>query len=258
MADNRKVAIVILNWNNFEDTKECLDSLKKIDYPNYEVIVVDNGSEDGSAEKIARAFPHIKLIRNRENLGFAEGNNVGIKEALKDGPSYILLLNNDTVVDGNMLSKLVGSFESDTSVGIAGPKIYYYGQTNIIWSAGVRYDRIFMRPLFIGYREKDSDRFSKLKNVDEVSACAMLIRKEVIEKIGYLDEKFFTTAEDSEYCIRAKMAGYRIFFIPEAKVWHKVSSSTGGEDPRATHIIQGETPCTYSRSIILRYCPWPF
>ena len=121
-----KVTIILLNWNGKEDTIECLESLKHITYPNYEILLVDNGSTDGSVECFRERYPGMEIIENGENLGFAEGNNVGIRRAMDEGADYVLLLNNDTVVDPEFLGELVKVGESDPKIGIVGPKICYY------------------------------------------------------------------------------------------------------------------------------------
>ncbi len=225
-----RVLIIILNWNGYIYTKDCLGSLRNLNYPNFQVIVVDNGSTDGSVEKLKAEFPDILLIGNKENLGFTGGNNAGMREALKSDPSYIMLLNNDTVVDRDMLSELVRVIGSDPKIGMVGPKIYYYDRKDVVWSAGTWHDRLLHRFKLIGRGQKDRGQFSKQRDVDELTACAMLIRREVIEKIGYLNDDYFRTSEDSEYCIRAKRAGYRLVFVPTSVIWHKVSSTTGGEE----------------------------
>jgi len=224
-----KVIIIILNWNGFNDTRECLGSLKQIDYSNYEIMVVDNGSTDGSREMIGRDFPYVKLIKNNENLGFAKGNNIGIEEAMKRGTDYILLLNNDVVVDPRFLIELIAVAGSDEKIGMANPKIYYYDKPDVIWSAGTKFNRIFKSFDERGKGEIDKGQFSKMKDVNGLTGCAMLIRKEVIRKTGFFNEDYFRVAEDSEYSIRVKRAGYRVAFVPASVIWHKVASSSGGE-----------------------------
>jgi hypothetical protein len=225
-----KVSIIILNWNGFDDTKECLESLKKVDYPNYEIMVIDNGSRDGSADKIRKEFPYVKLILNSENLGFAEGNNVGIREALKSDPNYVLLLNNDVIVDRKFLTELVKGAEYDPKIGMASPKIYYYDKPNIIWFAGAQFDRYSGTSPHTGRQKEDRGQYDGTRKCDRLSGACMLIKRAVIEKIGYLNEDYFRAAEDTEYSIRARKSGYEILFIPSSIIWHKVSSATGGED----------------------------
>ncbi|MFC1767575.1 glycosyltransferase family 2 protein, partial [Candidatus Margulisiibacteriota bacterium] len=136
---------------------------------------------------------------------------------------------NDVVVDPEFLTELVRAAESDPKIGIVGPKIYYYGKDNVIWAAGDKEEKVFKRFVHIGGGKKDRGQFSKQKDVDIMSACAALIKKEVIQDVGYLNDDYFRTAEDIEYCIRAKKAGYRIIFVPSSKIWHKGSAATGGE-----------------------------
>jgi len=226
---SKKIFIIILNWNKGDLTIDCLESLYKMSYRDFEVILVDNGSVDDSVDRISAKYPALKIIKNSENLGFTGGNNLGMKEAMKHSPGYIMLLNNDTIVHESMLSELLKAIESNGEIGMVGPKIYYYGD-NIIWSAGTWHDRLLHRFKLIGMGHKDSGQFSKKRDVDELTACAMLIRREVIEKVGYLNDDYFTIVEDSEYCLRVKRAGYRLIFVPKSILWHKVSSSSGGED----------------------------
>jgi len=225
-----KVAIIILNWNGKKDTLECLDSLKKINYPNYKIIVVDNGSKEDSVKEIKRNFPKIEIIRNKKNLGFAEGSNVGIRYALKNKADYVLLLNNDTIVDRKFLSEMMKVAESDEKIGLVGSKIYYDKLPDTIWFAGGVIE--LKKGIFahIGQGEKDSEKYSKLKESDYITGCSMLIKKEALKDIGFLDRDYFAYVEDADFCIRAKNAGYKLMFSPKSKIWHKVSFSSGGED----------------------------
>ena len=265
--DYPKVSIIILNWNGWEDTIECLESLYQIDYPNYNVIVVDNASQDDSIQKIkeyTQGKIHVKsdffeydynnkpikiiemeksnllnettillnrliLIKNDENYGFAEGNNVGIRFSLKHlNPDYILLLNNDTVVDNNFLKKLVKLGECDEKIGMIGPKIYYYDEPKTIWCIGGKIDWKFARGIHIGNNELDEGQYENIKEVEYVSGSAFLIKKEVLEKVGLMDKDFFLYFEETDLTLRASKLGYKSFYSPKAKVWHKVSRSGGG------------------------------
>ena len=227
------VYICTLNWNQFEHTSECLDSLMCIDYPNYRVIVVDNGSSDGSAAELKRKYPHVDFIENGENLGFAAGNNVGIRYALKRGADYVFLINNDAVVDPLVLERLVTVAKSDKRTGIVGPAIYCYPESRVFWAAGmekiVPKGKIFPHYVMRGKGEVDTGQYRQNEDVDMINACALMIKREVVEKIGLLDEKFFAYNEDSDWNERAGAAGYRIVYVPGAMVWHKGSVSLGGE-----------------------------
>jgi len=226
-----KVAIVIVNWNGWEDTIECLESIYKIDYPDYEVIIVDNHSQDDSVKRIkesseGKAFT---IIENEENYGFAEGNNIGIRYALKYlNPKYILLLNNDTVVDEDFLKELVDAGENKAYIGILGPKIYHYDRPNIIWSAGCKISWKFARGIQIGTGELDKGQYNDQKEVEYVSGSAFLIKTDVIDEIGLMDKNYFLYFEESDWTLRANQAGYKSLYVPSAKIWHKVSRSGGG------------------------------
>ena len=213
-----KVSIIIVNWNGGEDILECLKSVKDIDYPDYEIIAVDNGSTDNSVKEIKGAFPDIKLILNDKNLGFPAGVNVGIKAATG---GYILLLNDDTVVARNILKDLVEAMESDPGIGIAGPMILYYSEPDKIWSAG-------MQLHLLGYASHigkglNKELFNKSYPVDYMTGCVVLIKKEVIDKIGLLDPEYFLYSEDADFCLRARNAGYRCMYVPSPTVWHKAT-----------------------------------
>jgi GT2 family glycosyltransferase len=222
------VYIIVLTWNGKADTLECLQSLQKLSYPNYKIIVVDNASIDGTAEEVLQLYPTVALIRNSSNLRFAGGNNVGIKAALKNQADYILLLNNDTTVAENFLSHLIEAAGSDEQVGMAGPKIYYHSDPKRIWYAGGKIDWWSGSISHSGVRETDNGQFEKNKTTDYVTGCAMLVKKNVIEKIGILDESYFIYGEDADWSLRAVRAGFELLFVPKAVIWHKVSVSTGG------------------------------
>lgn len=232
---NPKVSIIIVNWNGWQDTLECLDSLKKITYPNYEAIIVDNGSTNESVEKIKNwinsngSAISYKLLANDCNAGFAGGNNVGIKQALENGADYVLLLNNDTTVAPDFLDKLVEAGESGAKCGIVGPKIYFESDKNRIWFGGGYFS------WFGGGRHLEYDAIDenpndkKTKEVDYMTGCCFLIKREAVEKIGLLDEDFFLYYEDTEWSLRARGLGYKIIYVPSSHIWHKVSRSTKPE-----------------------------
>ncbi|MBN1178458.1 MAG: glycosyltransferase family 2 protein [Anaerolineae bacterium] len=218
-----RVAVIILNWNGLQDTLDCLGSLGSVDYPEYDVLVVDNGSGDGSPAAIRAGYPDVALWENPRNLGFTGGNNVGIRRALERGADYVLLLNNDTCVAPNFLRELVAAAEADPEIGAAGPTIYYHVAPDVIWSAGGivdwRQGDIRMR----GTDEKDAGQFgSAPQEVDFITGCAMLLKRAALERVGGLDERFFAYYEESEWCLRARRAGWRVVHVPAARIWHKI------------------------------------
>jgi len=222
------VYIVILNWNGKKDTLECLSSLKKLHYPNYRICLVDNASTDDSVEVFRATFSNIEIIENCVNLRFAEGNNVGISYALEHGGDYVLLLNNDTKVDEEFLQEMVMFSESNSTIGMVGPKIYHYDQLNVIWSAGGEISFWKGKIAHRGLRQRNSKNFNEIVEVDYLTGCALLVKKEVIEKVGLLDSSYYMYTEDADWCERTKRAGFKLFFVPRAKVWHKISSASGG------------------------------
>lgn len=261
------VSIIVLNWNGWEDTVECLESLYQIDYPNYNVIVVDNGSQDNSIQKIKdycqgkleiesdlfeidvkkpiKIFEYFNddikdissdlnliqtlnshkkliLIKNDDNYGFAEGNNIGMRFVLKNFDSnYLLLLNNDTVVKKDFLSKLVDLSANDAHIGICGPKVLYYHQPHVINSAGGKIVWHMGLGINKGIGERDEGQYDAISETDSLLGACILINSDVIRKCGLLDHQFFLLLEETDFCIRAKKAGYKIFFNPQAVIYHK-------------------------------------
>jgi GT2 family glycosyltransferase len=221
-----RVSIIILNWNGLEDTVECLESLKKITYPNYEVIVVDNGSQGNDAQVLKETFgDYIHPIQNDRNYGFAGGMNIGMKYAMDNSqPDCLLLLNNDVAVAPDFLDHLVEAAMADASIGIAGPKVYYYDFPKRIQSAGSKVRMVRGLTFSIGDKQIDNGQYEKQQDVDYMDAC-LLVKNEVVQKVGLFDEGYFCYWEDVDYCIRAKKAGYRVIYAPVARIWHKVGQS---------------------------------
>lgn len=229
-----QVFIVLLNWNNWKLTGDCLASLQNLNYDNYQIIVVDNNS--GSQEKNIICTSPLKenfiLIENRENLGFAGGNNVGIAYALKNSADYAMLLNNDTICeDRDFLKHLVRVAQSSQKIGIVGPKIYFWQdptskETPKIWFGGGRINWLKTKAfhLDLGKPEK-SDQNPYVKKVDYITGCCLLIKREVLEKIGLMPEEYFLYYEDTDWCLSARHAGYFCAYAPFAWIWHKVSST---------------------------------
>jgi len=226
-----EVIVVVLNWNLKDDLADCLASLDRATYPNRQVVVVDNASSDGSADMVRARFPAVHLIVNVRNLGFAAGNNVGLQYGLAQGGDYLLLLNNDTVIAADMLTRLVAAAEAQPALGILGPQILYYGTEDRVWYLGHRTYRWLPVPRRIaprlGVRAGDGDRIE----VDYVSGCSMLIRRDVLLTAGLLDEALFMHYEDADLCRRARQAGYRLACVPGARMWHKVSRSSSQAEP---------------------------
>ena len=221
-----KVSIILLNWNGKQDTLECIESLYQISYSNYEIILIDNGSIDGSVEFFKEKYPEIEIIQNNENLGFAEGNNVGIRSVIPRGTDYILLQNNDTIVDSRFLDELVKAIENDKAVGIVGPTVYYYSSPKKIQSAGAKILWYIGRSRHLRKNKFDDGNLGNIKEVDYIPGCSLLAKSELFSKVGYLNKSYFAYWEESEWCIRVKKAGYKILYVPQAKIWHKGGSTS--------------------------------
>jgi len=212
------VSIIVPNWNSKDLLRACLKSIVNLTYPNYEIIVVDNASADGSPEMVKTEFPNVKIIANERNLGFAAGCNVGIKSAKGE---MIALFNNDAVADPSWLTELVNTISYSSDIGIVGGVILYYKPKGIIWSAGGRIDAITGTSWRIAYG-KPIGELGNVEDVDYICGCALLIRREVIAKIGLLNEDYFMYREDVDWNLRAKRAGYKCTISPSGVVWHKV------------------------------------
>jgi len=232
-----RVAIIILNWNGLTDTLECLESLAHLDYPNYEVVVVDNGSTDGSVEAIQKHFPDVALIENDQNLGYAEGNNRGVEYALQAGIDYVFVLNNDTVLCQDILNRLVVVAEAHPRVGAVGPKIYYNAQPRRIWFAGGVIDWQRGVTVNLGAGEDDVGQFEQVRSVDFLAGCALLIKREAWKDVGSFDSRFFMYWEEVDWCTRAQRAGYGLLFVPQAKMWHKISPADQSYSPRILYYM---------------------
>ena len=222
-----EISVIIVDWNGYNDTLSCLNSLKKVTYKNLQVIVIDNGSEKDGYLELKNEFPNLKVIRTEFNLGFTGGNNVGIRYALEKGTDFVLLLNNDTIVTPEFVEPLLKVFDRNDKAGIVAPQINYYDEPNKIWTAGGKISKF--RGSGFAYSDHYDDGSKKDdKKVTFVSGCCMLIKKEVLEKVGLFDENFFLYVEDADLCCRTIIAGYNIIVSNSSKIFHKISRSTSG------------------------------
>ena len=216
------VYIVIVNYNGYDDTIECIKSLKDIQYSNYKIVLVENASKD--KEKIqSNSFinENAIVLFSDINGGFSAGNNIGIEYALNAGADYVLLLNNDTAVDKDFLNSLVEIGESDSSIGIVTGDIYYYFDKTKLWYSNGRYDR------GSGITQMCVKTEKMKNNVSFACGCLMLLKRKMLEEIGLLEDLFFLYSEDTEYCCRAIDSGWGIVWTSESKIYHKISVSTG-------------------------------
>lgn len=219
------VAIIILNYKGLDDTIECVKSVKKIMYKNFLCAIVDNDSQDGSYEKLKEMFPEYKIIQFGENKGYAAGNNLGIKYALQEEAEYVCILNNDVIVKSDFLNVIIEYMEKNNTVGIAGPKICEYFAPEVIQSTGARIDlyKGVVPALNVGIaEEKISD---EIIQCDYVGGACLIVKSEVISKIGLIPECYFLFFEETEWCLKAKRCNYDVVCISKAKIFHKGSAS---------------------------------
>ena len=222
LSPSKKLAIVLINWNSFELSKDTLESLRQTTYTNYDCIVVDNGSLDGSGQALKLQFPNIILIESETNKGFTGGNNLGMDYALQQDYEYIMMLNNDVAVEPNFLEPLVARLDENPSVGAVQPLIYFHHDRNLIWNAGCKYLTWIGLPLTLMYFRKDPLRKQTMqqKKIDWITGCAFMMRSEVLKKTGTLKERYFIYFEDVDLSFRIKQAGYALSYVSESVIYH--------------------------------------
>ena len=231
-----KTLIVILNWNNAPDTIKCLDSLKQIDYPDYEILLIDNASTDDSVKEIHKFFPEIEIVINKKNIGVSGGRNVGIDIALarmndnsSDTPHYILFLDNDLIVEKTFLKEMVSVAVSNPGIGVLGCKIFFLDKPDTIWATGGILNFSKGTTVLRGMYELDQGQYDNICEVDYAVGCTFLVTKEALKIVGHFDTIFgIYCAEEIDWCIRARQKGFKVMYIPSAKVWHKISQTIPG------------------------------
>jgi GT2 family glycosyltransferase len=230
------VYVIVLNWNGWRDTAHCLASLRASTYPNLHIVVVDNGSTDGSPQLIAPLLeaPWGELIQAGCNLGFTGGANLGLRLALERGTDYAFLLNNDATVAPDCIATLVQEAERRPEVGLVGPKIVWAGEQGRIWSAGMSV--AWHRAAIEAHRNvPDDGRFDGCRIVQGLSGCALLVKRAVLERAGLLDERYFAYYEDLDWCLRARQAGFRCLYVGAARVSHAGSATSN------RHTVQSQS-----------------
>lgn len=223
------VTVVIVAWNQLAKTLACLETVTALDYPDAHILLVDNGSDPPLSAAVHDRFPSVEVLRLESNLGFAGGYNTGLRHALQTGSTLFLLLNNDTLIAPDTLGHLVTEATSAPDIGLVTAKIYYAADPQRIWTVGNKLD-VFLDVKDGGEKQIDSGQWNAPRDIDFAPFCGILLKREVIEQVGFLDEGFFLYYEDMDYCRRARQAGYRIRLQPAAHMWHDVSASTGGRD----------------------------
>ncbi len=229
------VSIVSVNWNNAEITLDMVRSFEGLRYTHYELIIVDNGSTRGGDIEKVLDYPQVKLIKTGKNLGFAGGTNVGIRASEGE---YILLLNNDTVVNPNFLDSMVQVLEDNPKAGVVSPKIYFYDDPmRFQYAGGTGINPLTGRGFFIGYKEMDEGQYDHIKQTYLCSGACMMVRREVFEEIGLLSERYFMYYEEHDFTERAQKAGWMCYYTANSFIHHKVSLSMGKYNPLKTYYM---------------------
>lgn len=225
-----RIGIVIVNYNGAGYQNDALKTIFASSYSDFEVIIVDSGSKDNSVELAQKKYPQVHYLLQEENVGVAKGNDIGIRYAIEYlDVEYILLLNNDIELDKNAINELLLNSNAET---ITVPKIYFFSPSDMLWFAGGEMCWKRGEPYHIGIFETDKGQYDVEKTISYAPTCCMLVHKNVFEKIGYEDETLFMYFDDTDLCVRMTEAGYTIKYIPDAKLWHKVSSSSGGVESK--------------------------
>jgi len=224
-----RVSIIIINWNGYEYTKACLDSLIVCNYPNFRICLVDNASTDGSADLLATEYPVHYMIRLTENTGFTGGNNAGMKWALDQGFDYILLLNNDTTVEPDFLNYLIEALQANLSLAAVQPKMYFMHDKTKIWNAGGGFNQYMGITRSIGSGHVDKGKFDHSEYTEWITGCCILVRAEVIRQVGMLDDRFFAYWEDVDWSFRMKAVGWELWYEPKAKIYHVAGAASNSK-----------------------------
>lgn len=229
MPSSRQPSVwaVVLGYNHPDDTIECLRSLAQTQYEPLTILYVDNGSEMAACEQVMRSVPRGGVLRLDPNAGVAGGLNAGLRHALKNGADYVVLLNNDTTVDPQLVRHLAAAAEAHPDAGMLVPKIYYYAHPDTIWSAGSAFRRfppvVYMRKT----RGPDDGRFDQPQTIGFTTFCVVMFSRAMLENAGLLDADYHFFYEDYDLSLRIREAGFRLWYVPEAHAWHKVSKTSG-------------------------------
>jgi GT2 family glycosyltransferase len=250
------VCVIVVNWNGWRDTLECLESCARLDYPRVEIVVIDNGSTDDSVARLRERFPSLHLIETGANLGFAAGNNAGLPVARRLGAAYVWLLNNDTVVDPASLSALVDALRDDDDIAIAGSKICHQDEPGTLWYAGGFLSSFWGWAVHRGSGEPDDGRYDQTADVDFATGCSLLVRTAVLDEIGPLADEYFLYWEDVDLCARARQAGGRVVYVPASRVLHKLGSSLPPARRRVKWRYEGRNRLLFYRRQRPSRLPW--
>ncbi|HKS74034.1 MAG TPA: glycosyltransferase family 2 protein [Terriglobales bacterium] len=223
-----RCSVIILNYNGKHFLDGCLGSLRTQTCNDFQTLLVDNGSQDGSAEYVAQNFPEVRVLALPENIGFCAGNNRGMADAISRGAESVLLLNNDTRVAPDFMEHMLAAGSQDTSIAVICPKIYFMEQPDRFWYAGGTFSLWTSRSRHLGWKEVDHGQFDQQRDITAATGCAMLVRTSAIEQVGRLREDFWAYCEDVEWTLRFLEQGYRVVYEPRSRIWHYDGGTTVG------------------------------
>ncbi|MBD8488662.1 glycosyltransferase family 2 protein [Echinicola sp. CAU 1574] len=242
------VAIIILNWNGYSYTRNCLHSLSRTTSKDFKIILVDNASSDGSLNQLKEEFEEVIYLQNEENLGFTGGNNVGIQYALDRGFEYIMLLNNDTEVKEDFMEPLINALNINDGLGAVQPLMYYLHEKTTIWNAGGKYNPWTGSSKSIKQIKKVNDQYA----TDWITGCCILIRSRVIEEIGLLNDHYFAYFEDVDWSLRMKSKGHSLSVVPQSVIYHEAGASLKAKNMRKEGVLNPKVHYLNTRNQIFQ------
>jgi len=246
-ADQPPVDVIVLAYNHLADTLDCLASFSRLTYPNFRLILVDNGSTDGTAEAVTAQYPQVRVWRLERNIGFQGGANFGLRRSMADGVDYALLVSNDTTAQPDLLDELM-KHAGDDNVGLLMPKIYYAAEPDRIWSVGGDLHPLTYEMTRKGDNQLDRGQWEQVLDRDFLVGCVLLFKRRLLETIGYFDTGFYPAYyEDVDLCLRARQAGFKLRLAPGAKLWHKVARSHGGQGAPQERYLMARNSVRYFR-----------
>jgi GT2 family glycosyltransferase len=216
----KKVAVILVNWNSFDLTNECIESLSAVDQTIFDILVTDNGSADGSGDQLKQKHAHIILLKATTNLGFTGGNNLALEYSIANNYTYSMLLNNDTVVDPAFLSSLINFMDANPNAGAVQSRIFFYHNRNLLWNGGSFYNKWLGIAKTSGYNKPSVPPYNQTRKVDWITGCAFFTRNDILKQVGLLADNLFIYYEDCDLSFRIKEAGYSLHYIPESIVYH--------------------------------------
>jgi GT2 family glycosyltransferase len=228
------VGVVIVNHNLKDSLRETLDSFRKVNYPGLQIVVSDNASRDGSREMVRQDFPEVHLLAHDPEVGFAKATTLALAH-LADKTKYIFATTNDVIVDPEIINVLVDYAEGHSEAGVMGCKIFYFGKDNLLWSAGGRIHPLHGHSRHFGWNRKDHPRYDKVRECDFITGCGFLLRSDVMKKINFFNSDLVFYSEDADVCYRVREQGYKIMYIPAARMWHKTSTTLAKNRPMQLH-----------------------